>query len=81
MELYKRKKYYLALDRSKSKIISSIDDDGKLHEILDGPVLNQGTWLTEFVPRGTLQFSIYTCILITIYYIITYLHTYLVTHI
>ena len=42
LESYKRKKYRPILDRSKSRILSGVDHEGKLREILVGPVLQRG---------------------------------------
>jgi len=42
LESYKRKKYRPILDRSNSRIISGVDHEGKLREILVGPVLQPG---------------------------------------
>ena len=42
LESYKCKKYWPTLDRSKSRVLSGVDHEGKLHEILVDPVLEQG---------------------------------------
>lgn len=41
-ESWKRKKYRPTFDASKSRILAGVDDDGKKHEILVGPVLSRG---------------------------------------
>ena len=41
-ESWKRKKYRPSFDRSKSSILAGVDDDGRKHEVIVGPILSRG---------------------------------------
>ena len=41
-EGWKKKQYRPAFDRSRSRIVDGVDDDGKKHNILVGPVMSWG---------------------------------------